>query len=137
AGGGGKVLEAAGIGVLRGVEEDGARALNAAFFHVHERRATFTALKLAMSRDARLSRSSDAPTRITGEEAAAAVQHMRAGFDAILVGAGTALADDPLLTVRGDVVPRVPPIRIVADPALRLPADSRLLRTVDEAPVWL
>jgi diaminohydroxyphosphoribosylaminopyrimidine deaminase/5-amino-6-(5-phosphoribosylamino)uracil reductase len=65
------------------------------------------------------------------------VQHVRAGFDAILVGAETALADDPLLTVRGRTVPRVAPIRVVADASLRLPAASRLLRTIGEAPVWL
>lgn len=135
--GGADVLRAAGVEVEGGVEEDGARALNAGFFHVHERRTPFVALKLAMSLDARISRAPDAPTRITGDDAAAEVQHVRAGFDAILIGAGTAQADDPLLTVRGDTVPRVPPIRIVADPDLRIPPDRRLLRTAEEAPIWL
>lgn len=135
--GGADVLRAAGVEAIGGIELDGARALNAGFFHVHERRTAFVALKLAMSLDARISRSPDTSTRITGDEAAAEVQHVRAGFDAILVGSGTALADDPLLTVRGETVPRVPPIRIVADPSLRLSANSRLLETVDEAPVWL
>ena len=137
ASGGASVLRAAGVDVTGGVREDGARALNAGFFHVHERASTFVALKLAMSLDARISRSPAARTVVTGEEAAAEVQHMRAGFDAILIGAGTALADDPLLTVRGRTTPRVPPIRIVADPALRVSPESRLLRTAREAPVWL
>lgn len=135
--GGADVLRAAGVDTTGGVEADGARALDAGFFHAHERRSTFVALKLAMTLDARIGRSADARTVVTGEEAAAEVQHMRAGFDAILVGAGTALADDPLLTARGRTVPRVPPIRIVADPALRVPPESRLLRTAAEAPVWL
>jgi diaminohydroxyphosphoribosylaminopyrimidine deaminase/5-amino-6-(5-phosphoribosylamino)uracil reductase len=74
---------------------------------------------------------------ITGEAARAEVHRLRAGFDAIAVGIGTALADDPSLTVRGGIRPRVRPARVVFDRALRLPLDSRLARTVDEAPVWL
>jgi diaminohydroxyphosphoribosylaminopyrimidine deaminase/5-amino-6-(5-phosphoribosylamino)uracil reductase len=74
---------------------------------------------------------------ITGPEARAEVHRLRAGFDAVAVGAGTALADDPLLTVRGSVTPRVPPARVVFDRRLRLPIDGKLLETVDEAPVWV
>jgi len=74
---------------------------------------------------------------VTGPESHAEVHRLRAGFDAILVGIGTALADDPQLTVRGAVVPRTPPRRIVLDAAARLPLDSKLARTAADVPVWL
>jgi diaminohydroxyphosphoribosylaminopyrimidine deaminase/5-amino-6-(5-phosphoribosylamino)uracil reductase len=63
------------------------------------------------------------------------VHHQRAGADAIAVGIGTVLADDPLLTVRGVEQPRVPPMRVVFDRAARIPVTSRLIRTIDDAPV--
>src|SRR5690606_7802517 len=62
---------------------------------------------------------------------------LRAGFDAIMVGSRTALVDDPLLTVRGDIVPRVPPVRIVLDTEARLPLASRLAATAAETPTWV
>jgi len=60
---------------------------------------------------------------------------MRAGADAVAVGVGTALADDPALTVRGVPEPRVPPLRVVFDRTLRLPGTSALARTAGEVPV--
>lgn len=135
AAGGAAALHEHGIEVIGGVEADAARALNAAFFHVHERHSPFVALKLAISLDGRLSRTAGAPTHVSGDEAMAEVHRLRAGFDAILVGAGTALADDPLLTARGDIAPRVPPIRMVADSRLRLPPGSRLARDARGVPV--
>jgi diaminohydroxyphosphoribosylaminopyrimidine deaminase / 5-amino-6-(5-phosphoribosylamino)uracil reductase len=64
------------------------------------------------------------------------VHRLRAGYDAIAVGIGTALADDPLLTVRGAVEPRVPPARIIFDRRLRLPLESKLVHSAREVPVW-
>ncbi|HEU5207971.1 MAG TPA: bifunctional diaminohydroxyphosphoribosylaminopyrimidine deaminase/5-amino-6-(5-phosphoribosylamino)uracil reductase RibD [Longimicrobiales bacterium] len=128
-------LRAAGIEVVTGVEEDAARALNAAFFHRHEQNTTFTALKLAISLDGRLSARAGERTAITGAAANAAVQSLRAGFDAILIGAGTARADDPLLTARGTPQPRTPPLRVVIDSGASLDPGSRLVRTAHEAPV--
>jgi diaminohydroxyphosphoribosylaminopyrimidine deaminase/5-amino-6-(5-phosphoribosylamino)uracil reductase len=72
---------------------------------------------------------------ITGEEARAEAHRLRAGFDATAVGIGTALADDPQLTVRGPLVPRIAPARVVLDHELRLPLTSTLARTAGEAPV--
>jgi len=128
-------LRAAGIEVVSGVEADAARALNAAFFHYHERQTTFTVLKLALSLDGRLSAQSGERTAITGPAANAAVQSLRAGFDAILIGAGTARADDPLLTARGTPQPRTQPLRIIVDSRARLATSSRLVRTAREVPV--
>ncbi len=128
-------LRAAGIEVTTGVEQEAARALNAAFFHHHERQTTFTALKLAMSLDGRLSARAGERMAVTGPAAQAAVQALRAGFDAILVGAGTVRADDPLLTARGEPQPRTPPLRVVVDTRAAVALDSRLVRTAREVPL--
>jgi diaminohydroxyphosphoribosylaminopyrimidine deaminase/5-amino-6-(5-phosphoribosylamino)uracil reductase len=138
--GGGDVLEAAGILVTRGIEEVAARDLNGAFFHRYEavnRRRPWIELKLALSLDARVADASGRSCWITGNDARAAVHHLRAGHDAIAIGVGTALADDPRLTVRGDTQPRVPPVRVVFDRTLRLPIDSSLVRSAREIPVWI
>ena len=140
ASGGGEVLRAAGIDVVGGVEVDAARQQNAAFFHLHspdEDSRPFVALKLALSLDAKVADRSRRSVWITGDEARAEVHRLRAGFDSIAVGIGTATADDPLLTVRGAIEPRLPPTRIVFDRHLRLPANSKLVRTAGEAPVWV
>jgi diaminohydroxyphosphoribosylaminopyrimidine deaminase/5-amino-6-(5-phosphoribosylamino)uracil reductase len=138
AAGGGEVLRAAGIDAVGGVEEQAARDVNAIFFHAHSdagRRRPFVALKLALSLDGRIADRERRSVWITGEESRAEVHRLRAGFDAVAVGIGTALADDPQLTARGEVVPRVPPARVVFDRALRLPLDSNLVRTARETPV--
>lgn len=138
AAGGGAVLRAAEIEAVGGVEERAARDQNAVFFHAHSAqgaRRPFVALKLALSVDARIADRDGRSAWITGDEARAEVHRLRAGYDAVAVGIGTALADDPRLTVRGEVVPRVPPARVVFDRQLRLPVDSLLARTAAEAPV--
>ncbi|HEX7049575.1 MAG TPA: bifunctional diaminohydroxyphosphoribosylaminopyrimidine deaminase/5-amino-6-(5-phosphoribosylamino)uracil reductase RibD [Longimicrobiales bacterium] len=135
AGGGAERLRAEGIEVVEGVEREAARAQNAAFFHGYEAGTPFVALKYALSLDGKLAAAPGRPTAVTGAEARAEAHRLRAGFDAILVGIGTVLADDPLLTVRGGVTPRIPPRRIVVDTAARLPLDSRLMRTIGDAPV--
>ncbi|HEX8692803.1 MAG TPA: bifunctional diaminohydroxyphosphoribosylaminopyrimidine deaminase/5-amino-6-(5-phosphoribosylamino)uracil reductase RibD [Longimicrobium sp.] len=139
AAGGGEVLREAGIEVLGGVEEEAARDVNHVFFHLHSAEGAarpFVALKLALSLDARIADRAGKSAWITGEEARAEVHRLRAGYDAAAVGAGTALADDPLLTVRGAVEPRVPPARVVFDLDLELPPDGRLARTAGEVPVY-
>jgi diaminohydroxyphosphoribosylaminopyrimidine deaminase / 5-amino-6-(5-phosphoribosylamino)uracil reductase len=137
--GGAEVLREAGIEVLGGVEEAAVHDQNATFFHAHSpdgAERPFIALKLAMSLDARIADRDGRSVWITGDESRAEVHRLRAGYDAIAVGIGTALEDDPLLTVRGAVEPRVPPVRIVFDRALRLPVDSKLVRSACEIPVW-
>ncbi len=133
--GGGARLGDRGLEVLGGVEREAARAQNAAFFHAAERGAPWVALKYALSLDARLGPRQAGQAWVTGEEARAETHCLRAGFDAILVGIGTAIADDPRLTVRGAVTPRVPPARVVLDSEAKLPLASRLVRGAGEAPV--
>jgi diaminohydroxyphosphoribosylaminopyrimidine deaminase/5-amino-6-(5-phosphoribosylamino)uracil reductase len=134
--GGAALLREAGIEVVGGVERDAARALNASFFHVHEAGAPFIALKLAMSLDAGIAQAPGVMTQLTGPAARAAMHGLRAGYDAILIGIGTALSDDPQLTVREAPV-RTPPIRIIADTDARLPLTSNLARTARDVPVWV
>lgn len=92
-------------------------------------------LKLATSLDGRIALSSGASKWITGESARLEVHKLRATHDAIIVGSGTVLADDPELTVRLDPMPETQPLRIVADGRGRMPADARLFRTVSAGPV--
>lgn len=140
ASGGASVLRAAGIDAVGGVEEQAVRDQNAVFFHAHSplgAERPFITLKLAMSLDARVADRDGRSVWITGEESRAEVHRLRAGFDAVAVGIGTALADDPQLTARGPVAPRVPPARVVFDRALRLPLESALVRTASEVPTWV
>jgi diaminohydroxyphosphoribosylaminopyrimidine deaminase/5-amino-6-(5-phosphoribosylamino)uracil reductase len=124
------------VEVLGGVMADEARDQNALFFHAHSGSPRpFVALKLALTLDGRIADHAGSSVWITGEEARAEVHRLRAGFDAVAVGSGTALADDPQLTARGPLVPRVPPTRVVFDRALRLPLESRLVGTAREVPV--
>lgn len=134
--GGGSVLATAGLEVRGGVLADQARRLNAAFHHVSEQATPFVALKLAMTLDGRISRERGRPTVVTGEAARAEVHRLRAGFDAILIGAGTLRADNPALNVRGALVPRVPPVRIVLAGREELPASGRVF-TEPGGPVWI
>jgi diaminohydroxyphosphoribosylaminopyrimidine deaminase/5-amino-6-(5-phosphoribosylamino)uracil reductase len=140
ASGGAAVLRQAGIEVVADVEELASRDLNAPFFHrfaIHGTTRPWIQLKLALSLDARMADLNGRSTWITGETARAEVHRLRARCDGIAVGIGTVLADDPLLTVRGPVRPRTPPVRVVFDTNLRTPVESRLLQTSSEAPVWL
>lgn len=137
AAGGAAVLRAAGLEMRAGVEEDAARRQNALFLGPLERDRPFIALKYGLSLDARIARAAGERTRITGPEAEAEVHRLRAGFDAILVGGGTVRTDDPLLTARGSIPPRVPPVRVVVSSTADISLDGRLLASIGEAPVWV
>jgi diaminohydroxyphosphoribosylaminopyrimidine deaminase/5-amino-6-(5-phosphoribosylamino)uracil reductase len=135
AGGGVDELRRAGVEVTLGVLRKEASLLNAPFLWRHTTGMPFVGLKLALSLDGRLSGSVGKRERVSGDEADAWVYRLRAGYDCLLVGSGTAMVDDPLLTVRGDVRPRRPPLRVVVDSDLELPLGSRLVTTSQEAPV--
>ena len=135
AAGGVELLRAAGIAVTLGVEEADARELNAAFFHRFTSDRPWVTLKLAVSIDGAITDAARSAGWLTGPESRREVHHQRAGADAIAVGIGTVLADDPLLTVREVSAPRVPPTRVVFDRGARLPLASRLVQTIADAPV--
>jgi diaminohydroxyphosphoribosylaminopyrimidine deaminase/5-amino-6-(5-phosphoribosylamino)uracil reductase len=136
AGGGAAELRQAGLDV-EGPLFDPARARreNPAFFHTALHPTPFVALKLAVSMDGRIAQAPGRRTRITGALASREVHRLRAGFDAVLVGAGTARVDDPLLTVREPVPMSTPPTRIVLDSDARLPTTARIFRDVEAVPL--
>ncbi|HEY7635881.1 MAG TPA: bifunctional diaminohydroxyphosphoribosylaminopyrimidine deaminase/5-amino-6-(5-phosphoribosylamino)uracil reductase RibD [Gemmatimonadales bacterium] len=135
ASGGAARLRAAGVDVTMGVLADAAVAQNAVFLHrLRNSTRPFVALKLATSLDGRIADASGRSRWISSAEAGDYVHWLRAGFDAIAVGGRTARADDPALTVRGTVQPRVTPRRIVFTATADLPAAASLIRTAREIP---
>jgi diaminohydroxyphosphoribosylaminopyrimidine deaminase / 5-amino-6-(5-phosphoribosylamino)uracil reductase len=138
AAGGLEKLVAAGIQVEQGLLAGEAAWRIAPFLHnaVNTQRP-FVTLKLAMSLDGAVAGPSRRRAWLTGSESRALVHAQRAEADAVAVGIGTALADDPALTVREVPAPRVPPVRVVFDRLARLPLDSQLVRTARELPVYV
>jgi diaminohydroxyphosphoribosylaminopyrimidine deaminase/5-amino-6-(5-phosphoribosylamino)uracil reductase len=128
-------LRQAGIDVAVGVEEAAARDLNAPYFHAIRSDRPFVQLKLAMSLDGGIADHTREPAWLTGPAARSEVQRLRAGADAVAVGIGTVLADDPQLTVREGPPPRRPPVRVVFDTSARLHLESKLVRSARETPV--
>ncbi len=128
-------LRAAGIEVEIGLGAEAAAAQNAIFLHTLRNEVRpFVALKLATSLDGRIADARGASRWLSGPEAREWVQWLRAGYDAIGVGAGTARADNPSLTVRGPLPPRRPPLRVVFDRHAGLGVDSALALTAHELP---
>jgi diaminohydroxyphosphoribosylaminopyrimidine deaminase / 5-amino-6-(5-phosphoribosylamino)uracil reductase len=138
-------LRDAGIEVSVGTLADEARALNESFAKYIRHRTPLVTLKAAMTLDGKIAppaSESHNPTalgaggasagRITGEAARAHVQELRHQSDAILVGVGTVIADDPLLTDRSGHPRRRPLLRVILDSGLRLPLESRLVRTAQD-----
>ncbi len=118
-----------GITVDVGLYRDEAYALNAGFFSVHERKRPFVTLKLATSLDGKIATASGESKWITGEAARRYAHLLRAEHDAIMVGIGTVLADNPSLTCRLPGLEDRNPIPIVMDSKLRLPKDSQLAKS--------
>lgn len=129
------ILREAGITVETGVlQAQGRRALAAYLMRQTKGRAYVT-LKLAVSKDGMIGRKGAGQVAITGPLSRAQVHTLRAEMDAILVGIGTAIADDPELTVRLPGLEDRSPIRIVLDRHLRLPLTSKLVKTARDVPV--
>ena len=132
-------LAAAGIEVLRGVGAVEAAEINAGFFLRVRAGRPLVTLKLASTLDGRIAAPDGESRWITGEDARARAHVLRAEHDAIMIGSGTALADDPELTCRlpGFAGGRRQPVRIVMDGRLRLPPEARLACTAREVPTWV
>lgn len=129
-------LRAAGIAVTTGFCVAEAERDHAGFFVRNETGRPFVTLKLASSFDGRIATASGESRWITGPEARRAVHAMRHRHDAVMVGAGTARADDPGLTVRDMGVTRQP-VRVVVSRRLDLPLLSALARSASDVPLWL
>ncbi|HJX33281.1 MAG TPA: bifunctional diaminohydroxyphosphoribosylaminopyrimidine deaminase/5-amino-6-(5-phosphoribosylamino)uracil reductase RibD, partial [Solirubrobacterales bacterium] len=117
-----------------GEEAAAARLLNQPFRKHARTGLPLVTLKMAMSLDGRTSTAPGDSPWISGEQSRTLVHRWRAESDAIAIGIGTALADDPLLTARDPATARQP-TRVVFDSQARLPLDSQLLRTLDQSPV--
>jgi diaminohydroxyphosphoribosylaminopyrimidine deaminase/5-amino-6-(5-phosphoribosylamino)uracil reductase len=126
AGGGLARLRAAGIDVTLGICEAEARRLNEPFLHYIQTQRPFVTLKCAVTLDGKIATRTGASRWITGAPAREHVHRMRHAADALLVGSGTALQDDPLLTTRLPGGGGVNPLRIVVDSLLRLSLSSQL-----------
>jgi len=120
-----ELLRKAGIDVQVGLREREARRLNEHFLHWKTTATPWLTLKWAQSLDGRVATSTGDSQWITGEEARTHAHRLRSWHDAVLIGVGTALADDPRLTVR--MVEGHQPYHVVLDPGLRLSPNARLV----------
>jgi diaminohydroxyphosphoribosylaminopyrimidine deaminase/5-amino-6-(5-phosphoribosylamino)uracil reductase len=130
-------LREAGIDVVEGVGRRDAEAINEGFFRRVRYGRPFVALKTATTLDGRIATAAGESQWITGEPARARGHLLRAQFDAIMVGIGTAAADNPSLTCRLPGLENRSPVRIVVDGRRRLPLTSRLVATARQQPTWL
>lgn len=128
------LLRERGVQVAAGVCCEEARALNRPFFSVMLRHRPFVTMKVALSQDGFVGAAPGVRTALTGPAANRFVHRERAEVDAIAVGSGTVLCDDPLLTARGAYRHR-PLTRIIFDTRLRTPAAAKVLSTLSAGPV--
>jgi diaminohydroxyphosphoribosylaminopyrimidine deaminase/5-amino-6-(5-phosphoribosylamino)uracil reductase len=130
-------LRAAGITVDIGLCAAEAARDHAGHFRRIRDRRPHVVLKLAVSADDKIGAAGHKPVAITGEAARNRVHLLRAQSDAVLVGIGTVLADDPLLTCRLPGMEARSPVRVVLDRALRILGTSRLVHSARQTPLWL
>src|SRR5712692_11522521 len=130
-------LRAAGIAVDIGLGAAEAARDHAGHFRRIRDKRPHVILKLAVSADDKIGAAGHKPVAITGDAAKTRVHLLRAQCDAILVGIGTVLADDPLLTCRLPGMEARSPVRIVLDRALRISGTSRLVHSARETPLWV
>lgn len=128
-------LREAGLEVNFGLMAQEAAKQNEKYVHCMKTGRPFVHLKLATSLDGKIATRSGDSRWITGEPARARVQELRHEYDAILVGAGTAMVDDPLLTDRSGLPRRRPLVRVVLDDRLQLRPESKLANSAAEAPL--
>jgi diaminohydroxyphosphoribosylaminopyrimidine deaminase/5-amino-6-(5-phosphoribosylamino)uracil reductase len=134
-GGGVEKIRAAGVQVDVGCREAEGRRLIAPWTKFVTTGMPYVTLKLGLSLDGRIASRTGASKWVTGPEARARVHLLRAQHDAVVVGIGTALADDPRLTVRD--APGQSPLRVIFDTRLRLPLAGRLVQSAREVPTWV
>lgn len=130
-------LRAAGVAVDLGIGADAAAEVNAGFFSRILHGRPLITLKAASSLDGRIATRAGESQWITGAEARAAGHRLRAENDAILVGSGTVLVDNPELTCRLPGMSACSPVRLVVDGHLRMPLTSKLMQSAKAHPTWL
>ena len=130
-------LRTAGITVDVGIQAATARRDHAGHIRRMRDGRPHVTLKLAISADGKVAGQGGRPIAITGEAVTNRVHLMRAHSDALMIGIGTALADDPVLTCRLPGMMKMSPVRVVLDSKLRLPQQSRLFATARDTPLWI
>ena len=135
AGKGVSILRDHGIEVVEGVLQQECDRLNEVFLHYIRTKTPFVVMKYAMTMDGKIASYTGASKWITGDAAREHVQTQRHRYTGIMVGVGTVLADDPLLTCRMENGKN--PVRIVCDTHLRTPPESQLVQTAREVPTVL
>jgi len=130
-------LRAHGIKVDVGIAAEEATRAHAGHIRRMRDRRPHVTLKLAVSADEKVGRAGRRPAAITGQAGRDVVHLMRAQSDAIMIGIGTALSDDPQLTCRLPGMASRSPVRVVIDSHLRLPLASRLVQTARAVPTWV
>ena len=130
-------LRAAGIAVDIGPGAAEAAHDHAGHFRRVRDKRPHVILKLAVSADDKIAAAGHTPVAISGEAARARMHLLRAQCDAILVGIGTVLSDDPLLTCRLPGMEALSPVRVVLDRALRISGTSRLVQSARATPLWV
>lgn len=128
-------LRSAGVEVHTGLLADEAARVNEAYLHYMRTGRPFVHLKLAVSLDGKIATRTKDSRWVTGPESLQRVHELRHEHDAILIGIGTALVDDPLLTDRSTLPRRRSLVRIVLDDRLELPSDSNLVSTAHQFPL--
>ena len=128
-------LRAAGLEVETGLLVEEATQVNEAYLHFMRTGRPFVHLKFATSLDGKIATRTGDSRWVTGQESRARVHELRHAYDAILVGAGTVLKDDPLLTDRSGLPRRRLLVRVVLDDKVQLSPESKLATTTSEAPV--
>ncbi|HEX5889418.1 MAG TPA: bifunctional diaminohydroxyphosphoribosylaminopyrimidine deaminase/5-amino-6-(5-phosphoribosylamino)uracil reductase RibD [Pyrinomonadaceae bacterium] len=128
-------LRAAGLEVETGLLAEEAAQINEAYLHYMRTGRPFVHLKFAVSLDGKIATRTGDSRWVTGDQSRARVHVLRHAYDAILVGAGTVLKDDPLLTDRSGLRRRRPLVRVVLDDKVQLSPESKLATTTSEAPV--
>jgi diaminohydroxyphosphoribosylaminopyrimidine deaminase/5-amino-6-(5-phosphoribosylamino)uracil reductase len=130
------ILKSAGIEVETGVLQAEADIDHAGFFSRITKGRPFVTLKIASSLDGRIATATGESRWITGPQARRAVHALRARHDAVMIGGGTARADDPMLDIR-DLGLSKQPVRVVISRRLDLPVEGRLAQTANAQPLWL
>ncbi len=130
AGKGVKLLRDAGVEVVEDFLRDECDAINPVFFKYITSKQPYVVLKYAMTMDGKIATVTGASKWITGEESRNKVQYLRHKYMGIMAGIGTVLADDPMLNVRVDGLKS--PVRVITDSRLRIPLDSKIVKTAGE-----
>ncbi len=135
-GGGIKQLKEAGIEVLLGVCEEESQRINAGFFSVHRNNRPYITVKIATSLDGKIATKTGDSKWITGDIARRYAHLLRAQNDAIIVGSGTVIGDNPELTCRLPGLEKESPIRVILQGKRKISPDCKLLKSSENVPVW-